>query len=87
MESLIREERYIVFDGGNEYVLRVQEIMSGTVIWPGKLRVEIAASADRAAAKFYGATVSEVVEKAANYLSSSVSDSRYNIGSKFRSRN
>jgi hypothetical protein len=73
MASLIREERYIFQDRTEEHVLRAQEIISGTEGWPERFRIQVPASHTREGKTFYGATSEEVVRRAANFLSSSVS--------------
>jgi phenylacetate-coenzyme A ligase PaaK-like adenylate-forming protein len=70
MASLIREDRYLLRIGAEEHILRVQELVWGSERWPEPFRVEICASGGHKAAKFYGTSAREVVEMAAEYLSS-----------------
>jgi|HubBroStandDraft_4_1064222.scaffolds.fasta_scaffold748220_1 hypothetical protein len=72
MAELIKEERYIIFLGATEYVLRVQELIKGSSLWPARFRIHVAAASSRAGRKFYGATAQEAVERATEYLSLAV---------------
>lgn len=74
MSTILKEERYLLYLNGNEHFLRVQELISGTEIWPERFRVQLAASSERESARFYGSTALEVVLRASSYLSSSPSD-------------
>lgn len=69
MSVLLKEERYILYSGMREYVIRVQELVGGDEAWPGRFRIELPASEERRAARFYGSSSSEVVERAIRYLS------------------
>ena len=80
MANLIREERYIFQIGTEEHILRVQEIISGADAWPERFRIKVPASHTREAKTFYGATSDEVVQRATEFLSSSVSISEIAIG-------
>jgi hypothetical protein len=68
MATTIKEERYIVYMGGEEHVLRVQELLRGLEPWPEKFRVYIPASVERQAVTLYGSTGREVVERATEFL-------------------
>lgn len=72
MSDLAKKERYIVLLGTEEHVLRVQELVSGPTLWPSPFRIQLAASSSQVGKTFYGASALEVVERAAQYLSSSV---------------
>ena len=72
MAELLKEERYIFFLGTTEYVLRVQELIKGSSLWPERFRIQVAASYSRAGRKFYGTTSQEVVALATEYLSLAV---------------
>lgn len=69
MATMIKEERYIVYLGTEEYVLRVQELLGGLEPWPDRFRAQIPASAERNATTVYGSTGREVAERATEYLS------------------
>jgi hypothetical protein len=69
MATIIKEERYIVYIGTEERVLRVQELLGGLEPWPEKFRTQIPASAERQATTVYGSTGREVVERATEFLS------------------
>lgn len=68
MATTIREERYIVYIGAEEHVLRVQELLQGLEPWPAKFRTQIPASAERQATTLYGSTEKEVVERVTEFL-------------------
>lgn len=78
MTTLLREERYVLQIGSEEYVLRAQELIRGANPWPGKCRVQLAASGAREGKKFYGATPREAAERAVDYLSSTFARGRTN---------
>lgn len=69
MSVLLKEERYILYSGLEEHVMRVQEPVEGDVIGPGRFRIELSASEGKRAARFYGSSSSEVIKKATRYLS------------------
>ena len=69
MSVLLREERYILYSGVQEHVMRLQELVGGDEVWPGRFRVELSASEGKKAARFYGSSSSEVIERATRYLS------------------
>jgi hypothetical protein len=66
--TVIREERYLVDIGAEQFVLRVQEEISGCAFWPGKFRVQIPGTQDRRLTTVYGATALEAVENAILHL-------------------
>jgi len=70
MAELIKEERFIYFIATEEHVLRVQELIGGSSVWPDSYRISVPGSGSRDARKFYGRTAREVLEKATEYLSS-----------------
>jgi len=72
MSDLVKEERYILLLGTEEHILRVQELISGTTVWPMPYRINLAASYAQEGKTFYGTSAREVVERAAEYLPSSV---------------
>jgi hypothetical protein len=72
MYELLKEERYVFFFGTKKYVLRVQELLWGSTAWPEKFRIHLHASYNRDGKNFYGTTAREAVERAIEYLSSSV---------------
>ncbi len=69
MATTIKEERYIVYIGTEEHVLRVQELLEGLEPWPERFRARIPASAERHATTVYGSTEREVVERSTQFLS------------------
>ena len=69
LSTIIKEERFILKDGCDEYVLRVQQLVSGFESWPKAFRLQLPASAKKGAKTFYGASAKEVVEQVAEYLS------------------
>jgi hypothetical protein len=68
MGTIIKEERYIVYIGTEEHMLRVQELLRGLEPWPERFRAQIPASAERQATTVYGSTGREVVELATEFL-------------------
>jgi hypothetical protein len=72
MRELLKEERYVFFFGTKEHVLCVQELLWGSTAWPEKFRIHLHASYNRDGKNFYGTTAREAVERAIEYLSSSV---------------
>jgi hypothetical protein len=75
MVALIKEERYLVRIGSNEYVLRAQQLISGDEVWPDKWQVDIAASTGIQPKRFYGQTSMQVAAKAAKHLATCVEGS------------
>ena len=69
MATMIKEERYILYVGTEEYVLRVQELLWGLEPWPERFRAQIPRSGDMNATTVYGSTGREVAERATEYLS------------------
>ncbi len=69
MATTIKEERYIVYIGTEEHVLRVQELLGGLEPWPKRFRIQIPASAERQATTVFGSTEREVVERSTEFLS------------------
>ena len=67
--TIKKEERYIVYIGTEEHVLRVQELIAGLEPWPERFRTQIPASAERQTTTVYGSTGREVVELATEFLS------------------
>ncbi len=74
--DLIKEERYFFFVGTNEHALRVEELVWGLTTWPEKFRVRVPAACTRDSKEFYGTTAREAVERAIEYLSSTVCEAR-----------
>jgi|HubBroStandDraft_6_1064221.scaffolds.fasta_scaffold527827_2 phenylacetate-coenzyme A ligase PaaK-like adenylate-forming protein len=68
MPTILREVPYTVCVRGEEYSLRVQELISGSESWPEKFRVQLHASLRHRAQTIYGPSDQEVAEKAAEYL-------------------
>lgn len=68
VDSLIREERFILRLGAEEHILRIQERLAGSDIWPKPFRVLLPAQRTRPARRFYGASCLEVAAQAAAYL-------------------
>jgi len=66
---MIKEEKYIVYIGTEEYELRVQELLWGSEPWPERFRAQIPASAERKATTLFGSTGREAAERATEYLS------------------
>ena len=69
MNSLIREETYILYLGTERFTLSIQELVWGLEPWPEKFRVQIPGTNGRKSTLVYGSTVREAAEKAAEYLS------------------
>jgi hypothetical protein len=67
---LLREHRFKFFAGAQEYVFRVDELITGATSWPDRCRLQIPASARTEAKTFYGANCEEVAEKAAGFVAS-----------------
>ena len=70
MATIIKEQKYIVYIGAQEHVLRVQELLSGQDSWPEKFRALLPASPEWTATMVYGSTEIEAAERAMKYLSS-----------------
>lgn len=66
--TVIREERYLVEIGAEQFILRVQELISGCAFWPGKFRIHVPASQDGRSTTVYGATALETIENATQLL-------------------
>jgi hypothetical protein len=71
MAEFIKEERFLFFVGTKEHVLRVQELLWGSMAWPERFRIHDG-SYRRDAQNFYGTTAREAVERAIEYLSSPI---------------
>jgi phenylacetate-coenzyme A ligase PaaK-like adenylate-forming protein len=82
MSAIIREERYILYVGLKEHVLRVQQLISSSESWPEGFRVLIPASVDMQATSVYGSTAKEVAERAFAYLAFTSGASTWLNGSK-----
>jgi|HubBroStandDraft_6_1064221.scaffolds.fasta_scaffold39889_3 hypothetical protein len=67
---LLREHRFKFFVGAEDYVFRVEELVTGTSSWPDRCRLRLPASARTEAKTFYGASCVEVAEKAAGFIAS-----------------
>jgi phenylacetate-coenzyme A ligase PaaK-like adenylate-forming protein len=68
MVALIKEERYLVRIGSNEFVLRPRLLISGNEVWPDRWQVDVAESAGIQAKRFYGETSMQVAARAAKHL-------------------
>ncbi len=68
MNTLIKEEQYIMCIGADKYSLRVQEFIWGSEPWPERFRALICAPDNSGAFPVYGSTSGEAVEAAAEYL-------------------
>ena len=68
MNTLIKEEQYIMYVGTDRYALRVQEFVSGLEPWPDKFRALICAPDEWSATPVYGSTSREAAEAAADYI-------------------
>jgi hypothetical protein len=68
MTTIIKEEQYILREGCEEYVLRVQQLLSGFESRPQSFRIQLPASLKKAAKTFYGPSAKEVVDQVAEYL-------------------
>jgi len=69
MATMIKEEKYVVYLGGEEYILLVQELIWGPDHWPERFRAQLPASRDWTATVVYGDTAREAAERATEYLS------------------
>ena len=69
MATMIKEQRYIVYIGTEEHVLRVQELLWGLESWPERFRVLLPTSREWTATTIYGSTARETAERAMEYLS------------------
>jgi len=68
MATMIREDKYILYVGTEEYVLPVQELLSGLEPWPEKFRALLPASREWTARTVYGSSGREAAERAMEYL-------------------
>jgi len=71
METVIKEERYILQIGSYEHILRVQELLNGVAPWPDRFRVQLVASHAHPGKTIYAASAEETVMLAATYLAAS----------------
>lgn len=69
MATMIKEENYILYIGPDEFVLPVQELLSGLEAWPEKFRALLPASREWTATTVYGSTGREAAERAMEFLS------------------
>src|SRR5258706_9190113 len=81
MATMIKEEKYVVYVGTEEYVLHVQELVWGLEPWPERFRAQLPMSRDWTATVVYGSTGREAAERATQiselrYGSSYPSESR-----------
>ena len=70
MATMINEEKYILYIGTEEHVLRVQELLWGLEPWPEKFRALLPASREWTATAVYGSSGREAAERAMEFLSS-----------------
>jgi hypothetical protein len=70
MATMIKEEKYILYIGTEEYVLGVQELLWGLEAWPEKFRALLPESGEWTATTVYGSSGREAAERAMEYLSS-----------------
>ena len=70
MATMLKEEKYMLQIAYEEHVLQVQELVWGSESWPEKFRVQLPTSNGKKTTTIYGTTSREVVEVAAEYLSS-----------------
>jgi hypothetical protein len=68
MTTILKEHRYIVRISNEEFVLRVQELISGPKQWPERFRVQLYASIGYRARIIYGITEADAAAKTAAYL-------------------
>jgi hypothetical protein len=66
--SLIREHRYVLEMAVDSTILRIEEFISGPVIWPQKYRLRLHATHGRPAKSFYGDSPQSVAEQAAEFI-------------------
>jgi hypothetical protein len=69
MAAMTKQEKYIVYIGTAEYVLRVQELLWGLESWPERFRVVLPASKQWTATTMYGSSGREAAERATEFLS------------------
>ncbi len=69
MSTLIKEEKYILYLGTEEHVLRVQNLVWGLEPWPEKFRALLPPSRRWTATVVYGSSGREAVERAMEYMS------------------
>jgi hypothetical protein len=69
MATMIREDKYILYVGTEEYVLPVQELLLGLEPWPERFRALLPASKEWTATTVYGSSGREAAERAMEYLS------------------
>jgi hypothetical protein len=62
---VLKEHRYLVQIGAETHVLRIQELVDGTVGWGGRFRLQIPAGGGANAQTIYGSTGEEVARLAA----------------------
>jgi len=68
MNTLIKEEQYIMRVGTDTYSVRVQEFVWGSEPWPEKFRALVCAPNEWNATPVYGSTSREAAEAAAEYI-------------------
>ena len=61
---LLKEHRFIFFDGAEKHLFRIEELVEGVALWPGRFRLILPATVHSSAATFYGASCDEVAAKA-----------------------
>jgi hypothetical protein len=67
---LLREHRFKFFVRTEEYVFRIDELVTGVAGWPDRFRLQLPASFRLEAKTFYGASCEEVAEQAASFVAS-----------------
>ena len=73
MFILLRHHRYEVQIGNQSHVLRIEELVSGSGLWGGKFRIQMAANGTVEAKTFYGASADAVAQQAAELLNQNYS--------------
>lgn len=68
MDTILREERYIVFVNTQEHVFRIHELVSGPESWPNPFRLVLPASHSYKSRTFYGHSSADVAQEAAQYI-------------------
>ena len=73
MFILLRHHRYEVQIGNQSHILRIEELISGSALWGGKFRIQMAANGTVEAKTLYGASADAVAQQAAELLNQTYS--------------
>jgi hypothetical protein len=70
---LLKEHRFTFFASGEVHVLRIEELVQGLALWPGRFRIKLPASHCSLAKTIYGSSCDEAAKNAVEFLTKETS--------------